>query len=1194
MKWTNEQNNAITIPVADTIVSAAAGSGKTAVMAERIIRRLTGENYVDIDKILVVTYTKAAASEIKERVMQKIVEKLSNGENPALSKQLVMLNNSHFCTIHSFCLDLLRKYFYKLDIDPEFGIADETEVKLIKNSAVEFVVDEYYNNHDQNFLSLVSHYSSRSDKAISEMILKVFDFSKTMPDSSEWLDSLCEFYGPDNLAVFEFLKSRIVSYGEYACRIYEDALDICKKNENCTTWYNLIADELDLVKSAINENSYDAMFEAFSNIKFKRWSSPKDATVQLKELVKGKRDSAKEVVEKIISSYLFASPEQIRNDNANIFPFVKKIAEAVKKTDDVFSNLKRERNIVDFSDFEHMALKLLKNDDGTPSDIAFQISESFEEIYIDEYQDCNNIQNAIFTLISGAIRGCPNVYCVGDMKQSIYRFRDANPMIFRNKCDTYVPYENEKAGKYNKILLNSNFRSRQTILGFVNSVFNQLMSRECGELEYENSEWLNYGGGYEEVNSDIGNIDIDIIDESDSFDNGSGENNDNHMSKYEAEATYVANKIKSYISGGYMLFDKKKQLSRPAEYKDIVILMRSPSKIAPVFEQVFNNMGIPVYNEKSGGYFDSEEIVFLISLLKIIDNPDDDIALASVMKNPIFSFDENELLKFRIAYPKKNASFYSCVKNYISQYNDSLSDKCRNFMNSIEKWYDKSRYMDTDSFIGYLIYEIDYFTYLSLFPDYTMKKANVRYLLQKAKEFESTNFKGIFSFIRYIENTQAVSSPETAKILSENDNVVRIMSIHHSKGLEYPIVFLSCLGKKINKMDANASYVIHKEFGVGLKSIYKENAVHIQTVNRSVIREKINMETLSEELRVLYVALTRPTEKIVLTGCLKNAPGVLNKLEFMLSDEEEKINSYIISKCESLMAIILLAVLRSEGCQLDFKYRFKKVIADNCKYSISLINKCDISPAISPALKNNWESCFNGETEYYEKMCSMLAFSYPYSDASNIPGNITVTELKRMSGEDNGSYAMFDEISLSEPEFAATNKKLSGAQLGSLVHLVMENIDFVRYSSEEEVLCCIRNMCEKGIISENEYEAVDISAVYAFFESALGEMMIKNASTLVREFSFKYFMNASDVFDGANDEKMIVQGTVDAYYVDSDGDIVVVDYKTDKVGKGGAGEIATRYKVQLDYYADALEYITKKRVKEKYLYLFDTGEFIQL
>ena len=1191
MKWTTPQQNAINIPVSDIIVSAAAGSGKTAVMAERIINRLTGENPVDIDRILVVTYTNAAASEIRERVMKKILEKLSENSSETLQKQLILLNNAHFCTIHSFCLDLLKKYFYKLGIDPMVKTGDEADLEIMLQDSASNVIKEYFANNDEEFYELMNSYANGKEANMQNIILSLYKFSRTMPQSTKWLLNLPSFYSENCTDAEKQIVGFALMALEYVNNEYKKAVETISQTITCEKWLGVISSEQNATQKALKANkTYADFYNAIWGIEFKSLPPTKGENEKNKAYISACRDAAKKTINSLKEKLFGISPEFVAQDNANIYPKIKKLAEAVIKLGNEFDRIKRSKNTIDFSDYEHMTLSLLKNPDNSPSDIAFEISNQFDEIYVDEFQDCNNIQNEIFSLISGGIRNKPNLFCVGDMKQSIYKFRDANPLNFRKRCETSVLYDGKNTQSANKIFLNANFRSRDSVLCYVNSVFSQLMSEECGELCYTAHEALNYGGSFENVNPAIEEIEIDIINESNDFGQGF-EMAKNHLDKTEAEAAHIASKIKEYIDSGYMLYNQKTKSTKKASYRDFVILLRSPKSAVSAYTKIFNEFGIPLYCDNSGGYFETDEVEFLINLLKITDNPDDDISLVTVMKNPIFGFNENTLLEIRLKGGK--GSFYSCIKKYIKENNNQTQIKLNNFLSLLDNYHLKSKYMESDEFIDYILSDLDYYVYLSAFPDSKIRKENVRFLIQRAKQFENNNFKGIFSFIKYVENIKDSKSDECAKTIGENDDVVRLMSIHKSKGLEFPVVILAGTGKQFNTQDIKNPLVIHKDSGVGADSVYPDKGYKLPSLNKISIKQKIKYETISEELRVLYVALTRPIEKLIITGTVKNGSSFLNSIERTLSVQKSSISPYIVAKAKNFLELIVMASMRSENCELASDKGILTPVSDNIKYNIKTINIGDITLCQKQTKPSDWQFAFDGVTKAHKDISSVLSFEYPHSPSSLISGNLTVTEIKRMNTQNENETTLFDEITLKKPANFAQNGKIYGNIMGTLIHLCMEKLDLTNISNEEAVLSQLGSLVFSGVISEKEKDAIDISRIVKFANSPLGQRIAKNYASLKKEFSFKILTDVSEIYKISSADEIIVQGTIDAYF-EEDGEIVLVDYKTDKVNCGNSKQIAQRYSVQLECYSKALEQITGKRVKQKLIYLFDTNEILEL
>jgi len=542
----------------------------------------------------------------------------------------------------------------------------------------------------------------------------------------------------------------------------------------------------------------------------------------------------------------------------------------------------------------------------------------------------------------------------------------------------------------------------------------------------------------------------------------------------------------------------------------------------------------------------------------------------------------------------RKTSFYECIKHYALSGANSLSDKINSFINKINEYYAKSRYMDTDEFLSYIINDLCYYTFLSLSPDSDLKIANVRYLLKKAREFELNNYRGIYSFVRFVENYGRETIAESAKILSSNDNVVRIMSIHKSKGLEFPVVFLSDLGRQFNTRDITSKIVMHKELGMGIESVYRNIGARFNTANMLAIKRKILFETVSEELRVLYVALTRPMEKLIMTASVKDGAALLSSAEDAVCREGEAIDPYLVLSSNRFINILLYAMIRSSGFPKAVNSSYKHVICDGCRYNVNLINISEIQHSAEKTPSENWQSKYDGPTSHYDSIAESLSHVYSHASSVVLPANMTVTEIKRLSAGDDEGYSLFDDANLAIPNEFGIHDRLWGASLGSLVHFCMEKLDFSCIESQAGITEQLNALKEKGLISDAELQAIDASAIFGFIQSDIGARMKAHIATLQKEYSFKYLADASLIFTSQSDDKIVVQGTVDAFFEDDDGCLVIVDYKTDKVPSDGSGVIADRYRTQLDYYAHALEAVFGKKVKEKLLYLFDTGETINI
>lgn len=1193
--WTKSQQTAIDAPVADNLVSAAAGSGKTAVMVERIVNRVISGS-VNIDRLLIVTYTNAAASELKSRLMQKIMEKLDTSEDTVnLNRQLMLINNASICTIHSFCLDILRNNFHRAGLDPAFKVADTGEIELARRDILTRIFNDYYKADDREFLNLVDCYTSKNDSALMDIVLKMYDFAMSTPEGVDFIVRRAEEFSEDNSWVRE-LSDFAKEQAETAVTLYNEALEICSFDENLTKPRQILSNERDMFSSLLRAPDWNSAFKALNAFYFDRLIFSKKADESDRARIKYLRTEAKNIYKKLSDTVITGAFEDIKEDIARTAPSVKKLGETVAAFHRAFSEYKLSKNMVDFADLEHMALSLLKSPDGSPSELAVALSERYEEIYVDEYQDCNSVQEEIFTMVSRKGKGEPNMFMVGDMKQSIYRFRGSEPALFKAKSDSYPDY-GDGDGRFNKIVLNKNFRSREAVLNGVNSIFSQLMNVKNGELEYTSEEFLYYNeGSYEDVNPDMSSVDVVIIDENSSDspaeDAGAEEGFSEELKGIEAEAVYAANRINEMIKSGYTVFDKEKKCCRAAKFSDFVILLRSVRGYAEVFSDILTTAQIPVYCDVGSGYYDTPEISFLICCIKIVDNPFDDIALLSVMRHPVYNFTDDDFVAVRTA--DRRGSFYDAVRKYIAENDDELSGKLKAFTDELRYFYERSRYLPSDKLIWEIVEKTDYMSYLSFLPNSSLKKANVRALFSRANDFEQTGYKGIFNFIRYIDSLRkSEADADTAKTLGEDENVVRIMSIHKSKGLEFPIVFLARSSKKFNMREASQKVLLHKDMGIGVSFTDCKTRLSYPLPQKNAIREKLRSEAMSEEMRVLYVALTRAREKLIITGVLKNAEKTLEETAVRAASSGNKIAPWISSSSETYLDWILLCIIRNTSTPFSKRFDFNCTIDDGSRFSVSVIPKDGLVFNVDDgAEKRNFSELapLDGADEFVK---SRLEYRYPYENLSSVAANMSVTELKRLENEEDDVFNFFEQYKAKTPTFLNSSDKPSAADIGTLTHFVMEKLKLDAVACPDDVKAQINELVEGGFMTENQAQYISCENIFRLVVSPLGRRMAENASALRREFSFKYLLDASQANIGVHsDEKIVVQGTIDAFFEDESG-VVIVDYKTDRVC-GNIGELKKRYTPQLKYYQLALEKCLGKKVCEKYIFLLDSGDVVRV
>ena len=1256
-KWTKEQREVIDHRDGNLLVSAAAGSGKTAVLVERIISMiLDTEEKVDIDKLLVVTFTNAAASEMRERIadaVSKALEEATKLEKKDviehLQKQILFLNRANITTIHSFCLDVIKNNIHLITLDPNFRIGDTTECQLIAQEAIDDVFEELYEQGylgDENsekgkrFLKLIDSFAERNgDNQVQSLIMSIYNFAMSFPNPEKWPNESADAFlvGDD----FDFTSSK---WGRIVINSVKTEIeDIVGNMEKALATVHPYLGEIENIQKIITEseridvvyNSLDkgwddfikAIGEFYPEDYRKGKKIKKDDPDEMREAWKIATEYRKEAIEsmkKVAEMYKNRYSKDIKKEIDMSYPIVRAISDAVLEFWKKFEEAKRDKGIIDFNDIEHFALEILVDEDENgrqiPSETAKRYSEEFKEIFVDEYQDSNLVQEAILSSIAN--KEMPNRFMVGDVKQSIYRFRQAKPEIFLHKYETYST-EKDKDGR--KIMLYKNFRSRKNVLDAVNFIFENIMSKELGEIKYNDDEKLNPGAVFEECYEENaivgGSCDVHII-EKKANENLTDEQleEEEDLDNIQIEARAIGKIIKEIVgknSDGkiQMVYDKEEKRYRQAKYKDIVILLRATSNWASVLTEEFTNMDIPVYADTGTGYFDTIEIKTIVSLLKVIDNPMQDIPLLAVLKSPIYNFTPEELIDIRIV--NRNVSFYEAMKIYAS-FDDCDNKKVRDFLERLDDYQERSSYLSTDELLWYLYNETGYYAYAAILPAGKQRQANLRILFERAKQFEDTSFKGIFNFINFVEKLKKSDSDMgEAKTLSENADVVRIMSIHKSKGLEFPIVICGGMGKRFNKMDMNRGILYHHELGYGPQVVNLETRLSYPSMMKEAMKKQMVVEMLSEEMRVLYVAFTRAKEKLIITGAVNDVEKNLQKWasNSQKVTKDNKLDRYNLLKSASFLDWIMsvaiahkdargILPLDSEIVEKNDESEWKFKIHQREDYTLSSEDEEEIN--LADVLREELTS--SREVDYSEIVRNRLDFKYPYQKSVEKSGSISVTEIKRLwnlEREDNLEIDINEiessrnnkKTEIKRPKFIQENKdeKLSPTHRGSVVHLVMQIINMDRVSTIDEIKNQIEEFVQKEIITEKEADVVNPFKIYKFFKSELGTRM-KNADFVGREKAFYTEINMKNLFakEGIDyDESIMLRGIIDAYF-EENGEIVLLDYKTDFVNEENREEVVDRYRKQLEIYAKVIEEITDKKVKEQYIYLFGVDESVRI
>jgi len=1239
MNWTKEQKRIIDLKNSNILVSAAAGSGKTAVMVERIISLI--KNGEDIDRLLVVTFTRAAAAGMKKKIQSSLVKAVQNREGDVrhLRRQLSLLNRSMITTIDSFCMDIVKKNFHLADLDPDFRVGDENELSILLQESIDEVLEEEYEkiNDDENFKKLVEGFTgNRGDDELSSIIQSAYKFILSFPDPFSWLEESVRklsITGEElkNSKWLDEIKSYIALLLNGAKGYINTAVEICKEPGGPALYLDTLKKDTDIVDNLIALIDRDMKefmtalkdFSAPRAASFKERDYP-DVDIEKQIEVAGSKNnsSMRAQYKAVIASIKEVLPYDLDYDKYaweinEMYGSLSSLSELIIKTDKNYREKKKEKSIADFNDLEHFALKILRNKKETgefvPSEAADYYRKKYSYIFIDEYQDSNSLQEAIIE----QIRRENNLFMVGDVKQSIYRFRLADPSIFNNKYTTYTMDREDLSNNIvdRTIDLNKNFRSRDEILKAVNFIFKNIMTKELGEVEYNEKAALNTGSEFLTHNP----VELNIIYKNTSLGNQEGEIEAGEVIKSEAEieiesmetaeleALFAAKRIKELIKEETCIPGKTK--GKKIEYKDIVILLRSVVNWAGIFEERFNKEDIPFYYDGGKGYYDALEVRILVNLLRLIDNIRQDIPLLSVMRSPIGNFTTEELLEIRLKHPNEK-HFIDALNKYIlcakeKEESFPLADKLKNFIEKIYDWSYRSRYSHLHDLIWDILMESDYYNFAGALPNGRMRQANLRMLADLAYDFEKTSMKGLFKFLRYIEKIdKGYDDRGQAKTLGENDNVVRLMSIHKSKGLEFPVVILCGLNKQFNLQDTKNKILLHKDYGIAPMYVNVNERFERETLARTAIKMRIKKENISEEMRVLYVAMTRAIDRLIMAGTVSN-------LEQKEKNWRRGHSQYFVYKGLSYLDWICSCLFE----KINFDY-FNEIMAQGQwkNWILNLITRADLSLSIRDEI-NFKESNIRAMNEYkdmknspyFEEIGRRLGFKYPYKASVNVPTKLSVTELKNLKGKEYAKLrykipTLVDIFEYNEvTDKLIFNKEITGAEIGTLLHFVMEHLDLKGNLKKSGIISTIKQMENKKLLTEAESKiAISTYAekIEEFFQSKIGKRII-DSSAVYREAPFVLRKKANDISGSLNkDDLILVQGIIDCYFIE-DGEAVIVDYKTDKIDETKEIEfqinnLKSEYKDQIELYKEAVEKITSKNVKECYLYLFSIGKEVKI
>lgn len=1244
MQCSPEQLAAIETRDHNLLVAAAAGSGKTWVLVERIIRRIIDpDERLSVDRLLVVTFTNAAASEMRGRVGEALGAAIADPglTDPELKRhlerQLVLLNSASISTLHAFCQSLVRQYFYLLDIEPNFRIANETEVTLIKSDVLEAVFEEGYTQAEPGFLELIEHYGDEDgDNSLAGLVLRLYNFSQSHPWPEYWLAGLPAAFALPPETDFDatpwsaLVRDKLMLDWEEARQLLTALMAQAAQPGNPAAYAATFAEDILIIDNLLLAagKSWSELAPAMAALSFPRIAPVgKDVPRAVKDYFQSQRNKAKKRVTDAKAAYFERSGSELSDDLRQVAPLVAALVKLVSRFAAGYTAAKRGKGVVDFNDLEHLCLAVLRDRDAgpeacIPSAVAKGLRARFSEIMVDEYQDTNKVQEEIIRLVASDER--PNLFMVGDVKQSIYRFRLAEPELFMDK---YHRYQSGGEAGCRRIDLSRNFRSRAGVLHAANFLFCQLMTRRTAELDYGPAEQLNPGPEYPATDlpcllgpAEFIIIDSDGADDEDSQANDGGPGPEEEggpeaaasllaeeeLGSFEQEAVLIAGRIQQLLTSGCHVFDKHSGGYRPLCYRDIVILLRSVQGKAQILQDILRQNGIPCYAELAAGYFAETEITIMLALLQVIDNPHQDIPLAAVLRSPLAGLTGAELAGLRLIKPE--GSLWDAV--VAAGTAGAASDKVILLTERITAWRSLARRKGVADLIWSIFRDTGYYDYVGGMPGGGLRQANLRALYDRARQYETTNFRGLFRFLRFIERLKEKKSDlSVARALGESEDVVRVMSIHKSKGLEFPVVIVADAGKSINLQDTTALVLCHKELGVGPYVTLPELRFRYPTPARWGIQHKLELETKAEELRILYVALTRAREKLILVGSARKLAQKCAAWCRNVGEPAITLPASQVIKAKSYLEWIGMAVARhADGAAIREYAGCPEAPANELArhpawWEVKIFRPGDIKqPAQSAAADDvllaavrQLAPVAGGDgTGWVDKI---LNWEYGCAAAAGRPAKLAVSEIKRrlelVELEENEAEQLFLPAEVhTRPRFLQAASGLTAVEYGVMMHTVMQHVSLAGPCTAAAIAAQVRQLEDCQILLPGQAQAVDTAGIAAFFASGLGQRLLQSPQVW-RELPFSLMLPAEKFFPELNGcgEQIFVQGVIDCLFAEDDG-LVLVDYKTDRVA--APDELAAKYAVQLSMYSTAVERIFGRPVKEQILYAFGLGQAVSV
>ncbi|AKP66589.1 helicase-exonuclease AddAB subunit AddA [Companilactobacillus ginsenosidimutans] len=1220
-EWTENQKKAIFHHGHDILVSAAAGSGKTTILIERIIELL--KNNENVDNLLVATFTDAAAKEMKDRLVTRIKELVASDEldpdqKQHMQSQIYKVAVANISTLHAFCLSVIKNYYYVINLDPNFRLlSDDTETSMLKEQAFDAVRGEYYAKADVDFLNLTDNFSNdKNDDGLEDTIFRLYDFAITNEDTDGWLDRLVDSYDfgasiTDSRFFVESVKPQVINDFKNIANEMESLKEIAENDTLSKNYVTVLNNAIVSIGEIIDEisinESFDQIRETIGNFSYDRVkplskvdkeSAGDDNSIV--ETVKKQKTDLKKQIEDIYNSYFVQDEEQTLDAIKRSKKVIEKLVEVQHAFIKEFNKIKTNNHTLDFNDLEHKAVQILSTEvDGKKIALEFY-QNRFHEIMIDEYQDVNAMQENIIQLLSNDEN---HIFMVGDIKQSIYGFRQAAPYIFTGKYQKFQKDDNPDE----LIQLSKNFRSSVGVDDFVNSIFERIFDENIGDINYDKSVQLIPGTNFPE--------DIDSRNEMYILSGDSEEDADKDTSKPQLETAnvdkrvnkigFVAEKIQKLIDSNFQIYDAKKGITRSLKYSDIAILMRNKNSNTDLISY-FSKAEIPVMVTDAQNYFQTTELQIMMAMLNIIDNPRQDIPLVAVLRSPIVGLNEEELAEIKIV--GNSTDYYTAMLQYVASEGtkDDISKKIISFLERIEGYRDFSNKNSLVKLIWKIYQDTGILEYVAGMPGGKQRAANLHALYQRANTYEKNNFMGLHKFIDFIKRMQDMdrdlSQPNS---IETTDDSVKVMTIHASKGLEFPIVFLVNTDDEFNKKDYTAETLYDVKSGIGITILDQITRANARTMQRALISDRKQVSSVSEEMRLLYVALTRAKQKLILVGFNKEPEKMLSNWEHVHKNQKGVITEGARLAAKSYQNLIGMSIIPENDTKNDIE--LKHFSNETSQFNLNIVNQSSFTPETRGVSTNQGESIPASDI-FKKSVNNILDFKYGFEDLTKTTAYQSVSEIKGLfSDPDDNEMARADVLNPSgkytaqtfgKPRFLAQNKKVNATDVGSATHLVLQKISIDKQPQDSDFKNLIEKLVKDNVVDSEVAKKIDINSLVKFYESDLGHKIIENKDSVSREYPFSVLMNADNLFNSSKDiqstdDKILVHGIIDGVIELAD-KIIIFDYKTDNVNSDNIEEKIENYSGQLNLYAKAISVIKNQPNVGKYLYFLKINQMKEL